>query len=104
MHHDLHLLNASIEHSHEEFGVKSMRSDNKVQLYDQNSPGPLPKNSPSGTFNHGTDLASYVLDPTVFPHQSNLTAWYPRAKNIMIVAIAVPVSIAACSRSKNEKN
>lgn len=73
-------------------------------IKDQNSPGPLPKNPPLVTFSHGTELASYVLDPTVFPHQSNLTAWYPRAKKIMIVAMAVPVSIAACNRSKNENS
>lgn len=75
----------------------------QLEIDNQNSPGPFPKCPPSGTANHGTDLASYVFDPTVLPHQLNLTAWYPNAKNMTIVAIAVPVSMAACNKSKNEQ-
>jgi hypothetical protein len=60
----------------------------------------LPKDLPLGTVNQGTELASAVLDPTVFPHQFKVTAWYPNAKKMMTVAMAVPVSIAANFEAK----
>lgn len=41
----------------------------------QNCPGPFPKICPSGTVSHGTELASSVSEPTVFPHHSSFTLW-----------------------------